>query len=113
MNIPLGIASPALAATPLPEGHDTSALYLRTFLLNCQLAVKANEVARHQMLKNQLHAFVAERFGDALDAMVEDAAIALYDRLTAKEESEDEWPEQEADEPDGSLPLDLPGPEYE
>ena len=120
MNTPLGIASLSLASTPLPdltdtvEGHlpgtvpDTNAaIYLRQFLLNCQQAVKANEVARHQMLKDQLHALVMEQFGEALDSLVAVAADELYSRLCAVPDEE-----IEEDTPDPG-DFDLPAPEPE
>ncbi len=103
---PVGIASVSLSSTKLPlYDHSPEGVYLRQFLLNSGLAVKANEVKRHQMLKDAIHALIRERFGEALDAMAEDAAHTLYERLCSCPDDE-----LEADEPDGSLPLDLPGP---
>lgn len=103
---PLFAPIPAIANTPLPDGYDESALCLRRFILNAQQSVKANDVIRHRLLKDALHQMIAEQFGDALDAMIEDAAHGLYEKLCSCPEDE-----QEADEPDGYLPLDLPGRE--
>jgi len=46
-----------------------------------------------------------------MDSLIEIAADELYERLTAKGCAVPD--EFEADEPDGSLPLDLPGQETE
>lgn len=123
MTTPFGIASVQLASTPLPDIHNTvegiqpgelpstdAAIYLRAFLLNCQQAVKANEVAKRRQLKDALHAHIQEAFGEALDALIDEATDTLYEKL--KTDPAEEWPEQEADTPD-NLPLDFPAPEPE
>lgn len=98
---PMGIASPALAATPLPVGFDDSAIYLRQFLLNCQSAVKANDVKRRQLLKDALHAHIAETFREGIEAMIDEATDTLYEKLRCCEIPD----EFEADElPPGELP---------
>ena len=101
---PLFAPISAIANTPLPDGYDESALYLRRFILNAQQSVKANDVIRHQLLKDALHQMIAERFHGTLEAMVEDCAHGLYKLCACPED------ELEADTPDGDLPLDLPGP---
>jgi len=103
--VPNGFASPAYAATKLPlYDQSNEAIYLRQFILNCQLAVKANEVKKHRMLKDAIHAHIQTCFGEAMDAMVDDAAHALYEKLCACPEDE-----LEADSPD-PYDLDLPPP---
>lgn len=101
----------AIANTPLPLGYEPEDLLLRRFILNAQQSVSANNVKRHRMLKDALHAHVQTAFGEAIDSLVAIAADELYTRLTAKGCAVPD--EFEADEPDGSLPLDLPGEETE
>lgn len=97
MSTGFGIASPALAATPLPEGYEESAVYLRAFLLNCQDAVKANEVRRRQMLRAAVESVLLAALVDVVPQVADLMMCEIPDDF-------------EADTPDGDLPLDLPGP---
>lgn len=121
MTTPFGIASVQLASTPLPDIHNTvegvqpgelpstdAAIYLRHWLLNCQLAVKANEVAKRRQLKDALHAHIRETMGEALEALIDEATDGLMEKLRCCEIPDD----FEADTPD-NLPLDFPAPEPE
>lgn len=109
-----------LASTPVPdfsecseEGNGAprldSALYLRRWLLDLQLKVQANEVAKHRMLKDALHAHVQEAFGEQLECLVSMAATDLYEKLMANNCAVPD-DELEQEEP---LPSDFPKPDPE
>lgn len=99
----------AIANTPLPDGYDESALYLRRFILNAQQSVLANEVAKHRMLKDALHAHVQVAFGEQLESLVSMAATDLYEKLMANNCAVPD-DELEQEEP---LPSDFPKPDPE
>ena len=121
-TVPMGWPIPAIANTPLvsvkemvrlDEDSETrddgltskGAMFLNTFILNCQLAVEARHVERRRMLKDALHEHVRTVFGERLDGLVDAATDELYSRLVEAPDPDPTDDEFEADTPDG---LDLP-----
>lgn len=93
-----GIPSPALAATPLPEGYDNDAMRVRAFILNCRDAVKANDIKRRAMLRAAVEDVLRESLLASVPKVAELMMCAVPDS------------EIEEDEPD-PLDFNLPGPE--
>ena len=69
-----------------------SAIYLKKWLLDLQLKVKAADVERHRMLKSAIHALVTTAFGEQIECLVDEAAGQIYEKLTRGEGGDERAP---------------------
>lgn len=81
MSTTFGIANEQLAATPLPDGYDHASTYLRAFVLNSRLALRANEAHRRRLLLAAVHEVVAQAVNESVEAIAQRVSASLVEEL--------------------------------